>query len=135
MTPRFASSPSAEATMAESRSSPEGRSRNWIETPSWKSSRRSTIGNARCSIKVIGSSEGLAVPETFEEGHLRFRFDSSWYAIKYDEHPDYRERIERLDGTKAVDFVAVHRDSQLFLIEVKDFRGHRIENQPRLREG
>ena len=75
------------------------------------------------------------MPETFEEGHLRFRFDDSWYAIKYDEHPDYRERIERLDGTKAVDFVAVHRDSQLFLIEVKDFRGHRIENQPRLREG
>jgi hypothetical protein len=84
---------------------------------------------------VIGSSEGLAVPETFEEGHLRFRFDDSWYAIKYDEHPDYRERIERLDGTKAVDFVAVYLDSQLFLIEVKDFRGHRIDNQPRLREG
>ena len=75
------------------------------------------------------------MPKTFEEGHLRFQFDDSWFVIKYDEHPDYRERIERLDGTKAVDFVAVHMDSQLFLIEVKDFRGHRIENQPRLREG
>ncbi len=72
---------------------------------------------------------------TFEEGHLRFQFGDSWFVIKYDEHSDYREWIERLDGTKAVDFVAIQRDSQLFLIEVKDFRGHRIENQPRLREG
>jgi hypothetical protein len=75
------------------------------------------------------------VPKTFHEGHLRFRFDDSWFVIKYDEHRDYRERIERLEGTRAVDFVAVHNDSQLHLIEVKDFRGHRIENQRRLREG
>lgn len=75
------------------------------------------------------------MPKTFDEEHLRFRFDDSWLVIKYDEHRDYREWIERLDETKAVDFVALQADSPLFLIEVKDFRGHRIENRERLREG
>lgn len=75
------------------------------------------------------------MPKTYDEGRLRFQFEDSWTVIKYDDHRDYRERIERLDGTKAVDFVAVQEGSLLFLIEVKDFRGHRIENQARLREG
>jgi hypothetical protein len=71
----------------------------------------------------------------FDEGRLRFQFDDSWFVIKYDEHSDYRERIEHLDGTKAVDFVAVRANSELFLIEVKDLRGHRIENRDRLKGG
>jgi hypothetical protein len=75
------------------------------------------------------------VPKTFDEEHLRFQFDDTWHVIKYDDHRDYRERIEHLDETKALDFVAVQADSLLYLIEVKDFRGHRIENQERLREG
>ena len=88
----------------------------------------------RLFYQAIEPSEVRAVPKTFDEEHLRFRFDDSWFVIKYDEHRDYRERIERLDETKAVDFVAVQADSRLYLIEVKDFRGHRIENQERLRE-
>jgi hypothetical protein len=72
------------------------------------------------------------VSKVFEEGRLRFEFDDSWFVVKYDNHPDYR-KIERLDGTKAVDFIAINRDSVLFLIEVKDIRGHRIENRDRLR--
>ncbi len=84
---------------------------------------------------MIGSNEGQAVLKTIVEGHLRFQFDDSWFAIKYDDHRDYRERIERLDGTKAVDFVAVYMNAQLFLIEVKDFRGFRIENRERVTDG
>lgn len=72
---------------------------------------------------------------SFNEGHLRFEFDDSWVAVKYDEHRDYRESIGHLAGTKAVDFVAIHSDSQLYLVEIKDFRGHRIENRDRLKEG
>jgi hypothetical protein len=54
--------------------------------------------------------------------------------IKYDDHRDYRERIARLDGTKAVDVVAVHASERLYLIEIKDFRGHRIETIARVRD-
>jgi len=75
------------------------------------------------------------LPRAIDEGYLRFEFDDSWSFIKYDEHRDYLERIRRLDGTKAVDFVAVHANARLYLIEVKDFRGHRIENRHRVRDG
>ena len=34
-----------------------------------------------------------------------------------------------------MDFVAVHANARLYLIEVKDFRGHRIENRHRVRDG
>lgn len=74
--------------------------------------------------------------KTFDEGDLRFAFGSSWHVIKYDAHRDY-QKIERLDGTKAMDFVAVRhvRPETLYLIEVKDFRGHRIENKARISDG
>jgi hypothetical protein len=39
----------------------------------------------------------------------------------------------RSEGTKAVDFVGV-RDEAFYFLEVKDFRGHRIENAKRQRE-
>ena len=65
---------------------------------------------------------------TIEESRLRFRFDDSWHAIKYDGHPDH-EKIKRLHGTKAVDFVAV-RGGQALFIEVKNCsRGYRIETR------
>ena len=74
---------------------------------------------------------------TIVEGHLEFAFGSSWHVIKYDDHRDYQDKIKRLDGTKALDFVAVHRTKPetLYLIEVKDFRGSRIENKARLSNG
>jgi hypothetical protein len=37
-------------------------------------------------------------------------------------------------GTKAVDFVGLWAN-EIHFIEVKDFRGHRIENKPRVRDG
>jgi hypothetical protein len=74
------------------------------------------------------------MPE-FIEGNLRFEFDERWTVQKYDGHRDYREKIERLEGTKAVDFVGLLDGNILYWIEVKDFRGHRIENRPRLAGG
>lgn len=67
---------------------------------------------------------------TFNEGYLRFEFGNGWVVSKYDEHPFYRNRMQKLPNTTAVDFVGVQYGS-VYLIEVKDFRGHRIENKAR----
>ena len=69
-----------------------------------------------------------------EEGNLRFTFDSEWQAVKWDDHPAFINGVRCLSGTKAVDF-AGHRLAQTWLIEVKDFRGHRIPNKDRLSTG
>ena len=76
----------------------------------------------------------------FDEGRLRFEFDDSWTVVKYDEPRGYyHEKVKDLEGTKAVDFVALcvrpAREPDLFWIEVKDFRGYRIQNKQRQRDG
>lgn len=70
----------------------------------------------------------------FDEGSLRFSFDSSWQVVKYDDTPLYRDGVGVIPFTKAVDFIGL-RKGTLFLVEVKDFREHRIENERRLTEG
>ncbi len=67
----------------------------------------------------------------FDEGHLRFSFDDSWHVEKWDDHRDYREGLCRLEGSKAVDMVGVPGSGDAYLIEIKDFRGYRIENRSR----
>ena len=79
--------------------------------------------------------ERQLVSTVFDEEHLRFEFSEDWSVIKFNAHRDYVERIRNLPGTKALDFVAVHTGTRLYLIEVKDFRGHRIENRPRVSDG
>ena len=74
------------------------------------------------------------MPQRFDEGRLRFEFGEAWRVVKYDGHPAYRKGIEGLSGTKAVDFVGLLGGS-LYLIEVKDFRGYRIANKKRIRNG
>jgi hypothetical protein len=74
----------------------------------------------------------------FDEQHQRFTFDDQkWTVVKYDEHRDYRQKIANLHETKAVDFVGLHNgpDGALCWIEVKDFRGYRIQNKRRLSDG
>lgn len=72
----------------------------------------------------------------FDEQALHFAFDDAWRVIKYDDEPAYRAGIEKLDRTSAVDFVARHvADKRLFFIEVKDFRGYRIQNKERVSDG
>lgn len=72
---------------------------------------------------------------SFDEGRLRFDFGDSWTVEKYDDHRDYRKKIGKLDGTRAIDFVGVLDERELFLIEVKDLRGFRIENKGRVEQG
>ncbi len=74
----------------------------------------------------------------YVEQHQRFAFDDQqWTVVKYDNHPHYRQKMTRLQGTKAVDFIALHNppDETLYWIEVKDFRGYRIQNKCRLSSG
>ncbi len=66
-----------------------------------------------------------------DEKRLRFAFDDEWRAIKWDGHPAYLGGIQKLPGTKAVDFVGV-RLSVPWFIEVTDFREHRIETKRQL---
>lgn len=72
---------------------------------------------------------------TFDEGCLRFEFGERWQIIKYDDSPMYRKGIGRLDESKAVDFIAAHKNRTLYFVEVKDFRGCEIEQKERLRSG
>jgi hypothetical protein len=70
-----------------------------------------------------------------EEDLLAFDFGDRWRVFKLDGHRDYREQIGKLEGTKAVDFLGILDERELYLIEVKDFRGHRIETRDRLLKG
>jgi hypothetical protein len=67
--------------------------------------------------------------------HLEFHFGEQWQVFKLDDHHDYRQGIAKIDDTKAVDLLGIFDHSALFFIEVKDFRGYRIENKERLSTG
>ncbi|HET6247969.1 MAG TPA: hypothetical protein VFE47_09760 [Tepidisphaeraceae bacterium] len=67
---------------------------------------------------------------TITEGHLEFNFDASWQTVKYDEHAQHVERLQKIDS-QAIDILGSRNDLVL-LLEIKDFRGHRIENKEKL---
>ncbi|XXT19110.1 hypothetical protein WME94_53680 [Sorangium sp. So ce429] len=69
-----------------------------------------------------------------DEGKLRFAFDDDWKILKWDDHGAYVGGLQRFQETKAVDFFGLYLGEPYF-IEVKDFRGHRIENKARLSSG
>jgi hypothetical protein len=69
----------------------------------------------------------------FAEGRLEFSFPAPWNVRKWDGEPAYQQGIKKLQESKAMDFVA-EQSAGLLLIEVKDFRGHRIENKARLKD-
>lgn len=71
----------------------------------------------------------------FKEGFLDFVFGERWQIFKLDDHRDYRQRIGKLENTKAVDFIGILDQEELYLIEVKDLRGDRIPNKDRLLKG
>jgi hypothetical protein len=60
---------------------------------------------------------------------IRFTFDSSWLAAKWDDADDHKLHIGKLqgigNGTKAVDIIGL-REGIPYLFEVKDFRGAAI---------
>ncbi len=51
------------------------------------------------------------------------------------DHSFYRDRLEKIDGTKAVDILGILENKELYFIEIKDFRKYRIENRNRLLKG
>jgi len=68
---------------------------------------------------------------TIIEKKLTFSFPEGWLVNKYDEQSFYRQKVQKCRGTAAVDILALS-ETDLFLIEVKDFRKHRIENKKRI---
>lgn len=68
------------------------------------------------------------------ENGLRFAFDDDWQVLKWDEHRAYLDGLQKIPGTTAVDFFGLYIGAPWF-IEVKDFRGYRIENKNRLSSG
>ncbi len=74
----------------------------------------------------------------FAEGNLQFHFDDCWTAVKYDgpDPCDYRAKMNALENTKAVDFVAlckgVDGEEHLYWIEVKDYRTQSRPTQQQL---
>lgn len=72
----------------------------------------------------------------FTEGNLSFMFDDSYYQIfQFDKHIDYLKASNALQQTKGVDFLGIHNGTALYFLEVKNFRGARIQNKKRLEAG
>ncbi|MCB1144531.1 MAG: hypothetical protein KDK54_19910 [Leptospiraceae bacterium] len=78
------------------------------------------------------------------EGNISFEFYGD--SIQYDKTNFYRNHVEkckgfinyedgndsREEGTKAVDILGLNK-SPLYIIEIKDFRGYRIQNKARIK--
>ncbi len=71
------------------------------------------------------------MPSIFQEGRQQFEFDDHWSVEKYDDAKFYRKLCEQVVGTKAVDFVRLENREAVWFIELKDFRGHKIDNKHR----
>jgi hypothetical protein len=73
----------------------------------------------------------------YNESNLLFDFsDAHWsYLMQYDVETDFKKIRDGITGTKAVDFIGVFNQNILTLIEVKNFRGHRIANKTRIENG
>ena len=72
--------------------------------------------------------------KSFHEGKLGLDFQQNLQVIQYDRSNFFRNNVEKLQGTKAVDFLALSRDD-LFIIEITDFRGHGVECREKIRKG
>jgi len=66
-----------------------------------------------------------------QEGRLRFFFPEEWQVIKYDECRFQQQKALKCQNTKVVDILALS-ETELFMIEAKDFRGDRIANKNRI---
>jgi hypothetical protein len=74
------------------------------------------------------------------EGQFTFSFPETWYLLKYDDRHKpgfYKTRMEVIDGTKGVDFVAglPPHFAQVWLLEIKDFRDYQEELDAELKAG
>lgn len=73
--------------------------------------------------------------ERIVEGDLELEIGDEWNVVfKWDDGRAYRNGIHKLAGCKAVDVLAFSEARrELLMIELKDFRLHRIENKHRTR--
>jgi len=72
----------------------------------------------------------------FEESNLRFTFqDDEWWVKQFDDKSNviYKKVADKLQGTKAVDFVGIHNSDKLFFFEIKNFKGHTADSDTRVR--
>jgi hypothetical protein len=62
---------------------------------------------------------------------LRFEFDNTWIALKWDNHAAYRHGLNGHGGTKALDIFALRHEDELWLIEcgVVRTQAHRIAHR------
>ena len=75
------------------------------------------------------------MPTVLEEEFQRFTFDEAWTVFRYDSaEAGYHDIRDSVPGTKSRDFAGV-RHGTGYLIEVKDFRGYRIQNKARMTDG
>ena len=83
------------------------------------------------------------MPTPLDVENQRFEFGERWtIAFKYDDTNFHQKEAAKLQGviddephsTKAVDVVGLHKVAGLLLLEAKDFRGHRIANQLRIKD-
>lgn len=74
---------------------------------------------------------------TIVEEDLEVVLGDEWdVVVKWDDCPAYRNGIHKLGDCKAVDVLAFSEARrELLMIELKDFRRHRIENKDRIRRG
>ena len=55
----------------------------------------------------------------FQESGISFKFSSpQWAVVKYDEHLAHKKVSNALQPTKAVDFLGIHDNRQLFLVVI-----------------
>ena len=60
----------------------------------------------------------------FQKSSINFSFqDASWAVVKYNEHVAHRQVEKVFTPIKAVDFMGMHGETLLFLIEVKKLSG------------
>ena len=69
----------------------------------------------------------------FDESGLRFEFsEQHWWVCKYDDHIVHKN--VKITEHKAIDFIAIYKNSEVVLFEIKSFRNYRIENKERLKD-
>lgn len=71
----------------------------------------------------------------FAFGTLEVGLSDDWAGVDWDASPAYDEGIKKLQGTAALDLVAVRAHDTVVYMEVKDYRGHAIEHAAELTDG
>ncbi len=70
------------------------------------------------------------------ESDLKFEFPADWVVVRYDDGAMHSSLNKALSakgtGVKGVDFIALTAEGDVLLLEIKNFRGYRIENKIRL---